>query len=169
MKTLNDLADMLEKKAHQIDEKVIKAQEKTAKQIYNTVIENAPRGTGNYIESIKIDPTIIENGIIKTFIGSGLMVGPTKWGSVDGSENNPAGTRYNLGYLLEHGTLEHAIPNAFNKGFYYGYVDEGGVFHKGTLDKNWHPGGTARPHYYFALIENKKNYKDNIKMAWRGK
>ena len=169
MKTLDDLVKFLDKKAKDIDKKVAEAQEKTAQQIWEDVIENAPVGNGDYISSIQIDETQINDGVISTFIGSDLQVGPTIWGSVQGSKNNPQGSTYNLGYLLEHGTFEHAIPNAFGYGFYYGFTDKSGKFHKGTLDDNWHPGSTARPHYSLAIEKNKKLFKDNIKLAWREK
>lgn len=160
MKSFNDLADKFEKMAQNIDKKMIEANEKTAQQVWEDVIENAPMGTGAYIESIQIYPTEIKDNKITTFIGSNLTVGPTKW---------TGGAEYNLGYLLENGTFEHAIPNAFGKGFYYGYIDANGRFHKGTLDKDWHPGSVAIPHYSIALIKNKKLFKDNIKLAWRDK
>ena len=89
-----------------------------------------------------------------------MQVGPTKW---------TGGKVYNLGYLLENGTFEHAIPNAFGRGFTYGYTDTMGRYHKGTLDKDWHPGTIAQPHYALALEKNRKLYKDNIKVAWRSK
>lgn len=160
MKSLDDLVKKLEKMANDVDKRVMEAQEKTAQQIWEDVIENAPEATGNYISSIEIEGPIKEGNSIKSFVGSGLQVGPTKW---------TGGNYYNLGYLLEHGTFEHAIPNAFNKGFYYGYTDEKGIFHKGTLDKDWHPGTIAQPHYAIALQKNKKLFKDNIKLAWREK
>ena len=170
MKSLNDLADLLEKKAREIDKKVIEAHEKTSMQVYTDIITNAPQGeTGNYVNSIEIDETKVEDGKISTFIGSSLLVGPTIWGNFEGIGNNPAGSYYNLGYLLENGTFNHAIPNAFDYGFYYGHTDEKGVFHKGTLDRDWHPGSIAIPHYSIALEKNKKLFKDNIKLAWRGK
>lgn len=158
MKTLNNLADFLEKKADNIDKVFVKINDIVAKKVYNDIIQNAPMGKRVYRASIKIYPTTIENSRITTFIGSDLLVGPTKW---------TGGNVYNLGYLLEHGTFEHAIPNAWGKGFYYGYTDEKGVFHKGTLDKDWHPGSIAQPHYQIALEKNKKFYKDNIKISWR--
>ena len=161
MKTLKDLSNMLDRLANNIDNNVIEAERTTSQQVYQDVIENAPTGsTGNYINSIVIEEPTYNDSEISTFIGSSLNVGPTKW---------TGGIWYNLGYLLEHGTFEHAIPNAFDKGFYYGYVDENGRFHKGTLDKDWHPGTLSQPHYAIALEKNKKLYKDNIHYAWRDK
>ena len=161
MKTFNDLADFIEKKANSIDKLVIKANDIVAKKVYNDILQNAPTGaTNSYRESIRIYPTEVKNNVISTFIGSDLCVGPTKW---TGSK------MYNLGYLLEHGTTEHAIPNAFDYGFYYGFTDMHGRYHKGTLDKDWHPGTIAQPHYAIALEKNKKFYKDNIRLAWREK
>lgn len=170
MKTLNDLSNMFDKWVNNADKNVIEAEEITAEQVYEDVIDNAPKGTtSNYVNSIQKEETIISNGLISTFIGSDLTVGPTIWGEVDNSKNAPAGTFYNLGYLLENGTFEHAIPNAFGKGLYHGFTDDMGRFHKGTLDVNWHPGSIAQPHYSLALEKNKKFFKDNIKMVWRDK
>lgn len=159
MKTIDDLADFIERKADIVDKVVEKANNIVAKKIYSDILQNAPIGaTNEYRESIRIYPTEIKDDRISTFIGSDLNVGPTKW---------TGGRYYNLGYLLEHGTAEHAIPNAFGLGFYYGFTDKHGRFHKGTLDKDWHPGSIAQPHYRIALEKNKKLYKDNIKLAWR--
>jgi len=176
MKTINELARSLEEKANKfVDEKVEKALQKTAQNIYDDVVSFAP-GNGRYKESIKIYPIEKDNKKMSVFIGSDLMVGPTKWGPTTDpwlgggySNNAPAGTRYNLGYLLEHGTYEHAIPNAFGLGFYWSFTSKNGTFHKGTLDENWHPGTLAQPHYSIALEKNKKLFKDNIKLAWREK
>ena len=168
MKTLNDLANMLDKWANKIDEKAEKGLEKTAQQVYQDIVELAP-GNGPYKQSIQIYPIEKQNDKMSVFIGSNMLVGPTKWGEIDGSGNAPSGTMYNLGYLLEHGTFEHAIPNAFGYGFYHSFTDANGKFHKGTLDKNWHPGTLAQLHYSLALEKNKKLFKDNIikEITWR--
>lgn len=158
MKTLDDLADFIERKANNIDRFVAKVEQKVAEKIKDDIIVNAPYKTGAYVNSIQIYPTEIENNRITTFIGSDLTVGPTKW---------TGAKLYNLGFLLEHGTFQHAIPNAWGKGFYYGYTDESGRFHKGTLDENWHPGTIAQPHYRLALEKNKKLFIGNMKLIWR--
>lgn len=158
MKTLKDLARDLYNWQENINSHVMEKQKETAEVIKNDIIDYAPFKSGNYINSIDVWETTELGNIITTFIGSNMIVGPTKW---------TGGKYYNLGYLLENGTFEHAIPNAFGKGFYYGFTDSFGKWHKGTLDKNWHPGFVAIPHYTLALVKNKKLYKDNIKMAWR--
>jgi len=159
MKTLNDLANFIDKKVNNIDKVVAKVQEKIAQNTCDDIKELAP-GNGTYRDSIKVYPSEIKDGVITTFVGSDMTVGPTKW---------TGGVSYNLGYLLEHGTTQHAIPNAFDYGFYYGFTDASGRFHKGTLDPDWHPGTIAQPHYAIALEKNKKLYKDNIHYAWRDK
>ena len=90
--------------------------------------------------------------IIKTFIGSGATV------------TSKAGKSYNLGYLLEHGTLNHAIPNAFNWGVIYGFDSER---YFRTCRDDWHPGSIAIPHYKLALEKNKELYKGKIKLAFK--
>lgn len=153
MKSLNDLVKRLEQWEKDIDNQVMEAQRQTAEQVWEDVVSYAPVKNGDYIASINIDETQKEGHTISTFIGSDMKVGPTKW---------TGGKTYLLGYLLENGTFEHAIPNAFGRGFTYGYTDAMGRYHKGTLDKDWHPGTLAQPHYELALIKNKKLYKDNI-------
>lgn len=153
MKTFDDLSKVFEKMARNIDKKVMEAQEKTALQIYEDVITNAPVGdTGNYIESIRIEGPKEENGVISTFIGSALMVGPTK----------SKGKSYNLGYLLEHGTNPHDIYPVDSE-FLVFDIDGKTIFTKHV----WHPGTAEQPHYSLAIQKNKKFYKDNIKLSWR--
>lgn len=158
MKNIIDLSSDIEHKADIIDKIVAKAQRIVANKLCNDIKSLAPTKTGEYRDSIKVSPTTIENNVIKTFVGTDFTVGPTKW---------TGGVLYNLGYLLEHGTYEHAIPNAFGYGFYYGFTDMHGRFHKGTLDPDWHPGTIAQPHFSIALEKNKKFYKDKIKEVWR--
>lgn len=160
MKDFNDLSKRFKQMADNIDKNIEKAQQETAQHIWEDIVDIAPLKTGEYISSIQVYPTENDGKTISTFIGSDLTVGPTKWTN---------GKYYNLGYLLEHGTAEHAIPNAFDLGFYYGFTDAKGKYHKGTLDKDWHPGTIAQPHYAIALEKNRKLYKDNIKVAWRQK
>jgi len=158
MKSLDDLVKRFEQWQKDVDNKVMEAQEKTAQQVWEDIIAYAPTKTGEYISSITIEGPIKDNNVIKSFIGSDMKVGPTKW---------TGGKSYLLGYLLENGTFEHAIPNAFGRGFTYGYTDAMGRYHKGTLDKDWHPGSIAQPHYALAVEKNRKLYKDNIKVIWR--
>lgn len=160
MKSFSFLADKLDKMANKFDERLEKNLEKASQQIWEDVISNCnfKNDTGEYISSIRIYPIEKTNDGMKVFIGSDMTVGPTKW---------TGGRVFNLGYLLEHGTFEHAIPNAFGWGFYYGFTDRNGRFHKGTLDKNWHPGSIAIPHYSLALEKNKKLIKGTIKETWR--
>lgn len=158
MRSFEYLANKLDKWADKFDEKTEKGLLKTAETIQQDIKMYAPMNTGAYRDSIEIFPIERTPESVKVFIGSNLTVGPTKW---------TGGRRYNLGYLLEHGTTEHAIPNAFGLGFYYGFTDKHGRFHKGTLDKDWHPGSIAIPHYSLALEKNKKLLKDNIREAWR--
>ena len=154
MKNIKDLADYLEQKQEEFVKNVMEAQRETAEQIWADVIDNAPYKNGDYVSSIQIDPTEVNTSTIKTFIGSDLIVGPAI----------STGKSYNLGYLLENGTLHHAIPNAFNWGVIYGYESEQ---YLRTTQDDWHPGSIAIPHYSLALEKNKKLYKDNIRLAWR--
>lgn len=161
MKSLNDLAKFLENKANNIDKKVMEAQRKTALQVYQDVITDAPIGeTGNYVASINIEEPVNENGVIKSFVGSGLMVGPTK----------SKGKSYNLGYLLEHGTSPHDIYPVESEFLVFPVIDKETGEEKTIFTKHvWHPGTAEQPHYAIAIQKNKKLYKDNIRLAWREK
>ena len=97
--------------------------------------------TGTFIASIQIDNTKEEGDKISTFIGSDLMV------------TSKAGDSYNLGQLLETGTMPHAIPNAFGFGEDFG------------IDPNFHPGMRAYNNYRNALNDNIITYKDEIRKA----
>lgn len=131
------------------------AQRETAKQIESDVKASAPVGTGEYQNSISAKKTETTKNGIKTRITSDLIVGPAK----------STGKSYLLGSLLENGTSNHAIPNAFDWGRIYGYDSEQ---YKRTLDPNWHPGFIAMPHWVPALDKNKKLYTDNIGKALDG-
>lgn len=142
-----------------IDEALIpqlqEAQRETAKQIESDVKASAPVGTGKYQNSISVKKTETTKNGIKTRITSDLIVGPAK----------STGKSYLLGSLLENGTSNHAIPNAFDWGRIYGYDSEQ---YRRTLDPNWHPGFIAMPHWVPALDKNKKLYADNIGKALDG-
>ena len=154
MKTLNDLARRFEEWANSIDENVEKAQQETAQRIWEDVVDNAPLKTGEYVSSIQVYPTENNGHEISTFIGSDLTVGPAK----------SNGKSYNLGYLLENGTLPHDIYPVDSN--YLVFEIEGKkIFAKHV----YHPGTTAQPHYALALEKNKELFKDNIKVAWRQK
>ena len=160
MKSLDDLAKKLERMANDVDKRVMEAQEKTAQQIWEDVIENAPEATGNYISSIEIEGPIKEGNSIKSFVGSGLQVGPTK----------SKGKSYNLGYLLEHGTNPHHIYPVESEFLVFPVLDKNTGEEKTIFTKHvWHPGTAEQPHYAIALQKNKKLFKDNIKLAWREK
>ena len=172
MKPIKTLANVFDKLADKVDEKTIKGLVKSANKVKDDVVELAPGG--EYKSSIKVSPVEKDGDFFSVKVYTDMIVGRTKWGPTKpnkfenggihagASHNAPAGTFYNLGYLLEHGTFEHAIPNAWGKGNYYGYTDENEVWHKGTLDPNWHPGTKAQPHFSLAFEKNKKLIKKYI-------
>ena len=155
MKSFSVLADRLDKVARKFDERLEKKLEKTSQQIWEDVIANAPIATGNYISSIRIFPIEKTNDGLKVFIGSDLLVGPTKK-----AKNH--GNYYNLGYLLEHGTKPHNIFPV-DSDYLVFTIDGKKIFTKHV----WHPGSVAIPHYSLALEKNKKLIKDSIKETWR--
>lgn len=132
-----------------ITDRLVEIQKEAAINIMNDAKMMAP-GTGEYSESIKVSETKVTENSIETEIYTDAVV------------STKDGTKYNLGYLLENGTLQHAIPNAFGLGYTYGYTDKYGKWHKGTMDEDWHPGFDPIPHFIPALEKNKFNYKKNV-------
>ena len=151
MKYIKDLSKDLDLISKNIIKNIVEAQKQTASDICEDTKTFAP-GKGPYKESIKVSETELKGNKITTYIYTDYVV-------------NAKYTRksYNLGYLLENGTLEHFIPNAFGKGYTYGYIDRYGYRHKGTMDKDWHPGFRPFPHFIPALLLNKEKY--NIALA----
>ena len=154
MKSLEALAEKFENISKNIDNNIMKAQEKTAQQIWADVINLAPLKTGEYISSIEIEGPEKVDDKIKTFVGSGLTVGPTL------SE----GKRYNLGFLLEHGTRPHDIYPV-NSNYLVFDINGKTIFTKHVF----HPGTISQPHYAIAIQKNKKLFRNNIKLSWREK
>ena len=99
------------------------------------VVSKAPVDTYNYVSQMAIEKAKREKNIVSGRVFNNVVV------------TTKGGKTYALGELLENGTRPHAIPNAFGKGYYYGYTDENGRFHKGTLDDDWHPGFKPIPHW----------------------
>lgn len=147
MKDITTISLDFDKFTKELIPNLSKAQQESARLIWEDVIATAPMDEGYFIDSIKVSDTEINNDEIKTSIGSDLMV------------NAKNGKSYNLGMLLETGTNPHAIPNAFGWGDKYGYNSEK---YKETLDPNWHPGTRALNFYQNALNNNKTEYQNNL-------
>lgn len=130
-----------------IVKKLITAQREVAEEICQDAQNYAP-GNGEYSNSIKVRETKVEGDEIITSITTDVTVTAKSNGNV-----------YNLGFLLEHGTSHHAIPNAFDWGRIFGYDSD---MYKRTLDPHWHPGFDAMPHFSLALIDNKDEYSIRI-------
>ena len=141
MKSIARISGDLDKFTQKLETNLKQAQRNTAERIWVNLVENSNMKTGTYIASIQIDDTKQEGNLITTFIGSDLMV------------TSKAGDSYNLGQLLETGTLPHAIPNAFGFGEDFGN------------DPNFHPGMRAYNNYRNALNDNIATYKEEINKA----
>ena len=141
MKSIATISGDLSRFTQKLETNLKQAQRNTAERIWEHLVENSNMKTGNYIASIQIDDTKQEGDKISTFIGSDLMV------------TSKAGDSYNLGQLLETGTMPHAIPNAFGFGEDFG------------IDPNFHPGMKAYNNYRNALNDNIETYKENISKA----
>ena len=115
MKAIANLGVDLERFSKKLENNLKQAQRNTAERIWENLVENSNMRTGAYIASIQIDDTKQEGNMISTFIGSSMQV------------TSKAGDSYNLGQLLETGTMPHAIPNAFGWGEDFG------------IDPNFHP------------------------------
>lgn len=137
-----------------ISKKVIddlaEAQRDTAEDICQDAKSLAP-GSGKYKDSIRVTDTVISGKKITTKIITDVTVTAKSNGNV-----------YNLGALLENGTMPHAIPNAFGWGDLFGYDSD---MYKRTLDPNWHPGFVSMPHFIPALNKNKSKYIINLTKA----
>ena len=141
MKMIATLSTDLQKFSEKLERNLLKAQRDTAERIWEHLVENSNMDTGAYIASIQIGDTKKDGDTISTFIGSDLQV------------TSKAGNSYNLGQLLETGTMPHAIPNAFGFGENFG------------IDPNFHPGMKAYNNYKNALNANTETYKSNIAKA----
>ena len=141
LKSIERIGVDLDKFTKKLEDNLKQAQRDTSERIWEHLVENSNMKTGTYIASIRIDDTKQDGDKISTFIGSDLMV------------TSKAGRSYNLGQLLETGTMPHAIPNAFGFGEDFG------------IDPNFHPGMKAYNNYRNALNDNKEIYKENIKKA----
>ena len=143
MKSIATLSGDLSKFTKKLENNLIQAQRETAERIWEHLSNNANMKTGAFIASIQIDDTKKDGNKISTFIGSDLMV------------ISKVGNSYNLGKLLETGTMPHAIPNAFGRGEDFG------------IDPNFHPGMKAYNNYRNALNDNRITYVENIRKAIR--
>lgn len=152
MKEISSLPGDLTKLKKRIIKNLIKAQEETAQRMKEDAVQIiSTHGTGAYSKTIQVSKTKINSSKIQTKIFTNYTVQAKSNGNV-----------YNLGMLLENGTLNHAIPNAFNWGVIYGYDS---YMYKRTLSKDWHPGSVAVPHFRPALNKNKTEYKNLIRKA----
>ena len=141
MKLRANINGTLDKFTEKLEKNLKQAQRNTAERIWEYLVENSNMKTGAFIASIEIDDMKQEGDKISTFIGSSLQV------------TSKAGDSYNLGQLLETGTMPHAIPNAFGFGENFG------------IDPNFHPGMRAYNNYRNALNMNKQVYKEEIMKA----
>ena len=141
MKNVVVIGSDLEKFSNRLINNLKQAQRNTAESIHQHLVENSNFDTGAFVNSIQVENTKEEGGKISTFVGSDLLV------------TCKSGDSYNLGMLLETGTMPHAIPNAF------GFGEEFGT------DPNFHPGMKAYNNYRNALNFNINTYKENIKKA----
>lgn len=115
MKAIAQVGVDLDKFTDRLKNNLKQAQRNTAERIWEHLSVNANMKTGAFIASIQIGNTEEDGDTIKTFIGSDLTV------------TSKVGNSYNLGQLLETGTMPHAIPNAFGWGENFG------------IDPNFHP------------------------------
>lgn len=150
MKNIRSINVDLDKYTNNVINNLAKAQRNTAENIWESLSENANMDTGAFISSIKIEDTQITEERIKTFIGSDLQV-------VDSN-----GQSYNLGFLLENGTMPHTIVPV--NGEYLVFEKDGKTIFTKLVH---HPGMRAYNNYKNALNSNLSTYKANIKKAMR--
>ena len=155
MRNIANLSVDISNYGDRVIDKLIEAQSNTGYVVQQDAKFFAPINTGEYKQSIKLGKTKYDGATITTDVYT------------DATVETKAGIVYNLGYLLENGTLQHAIPNAWGKGYTFGYTDDKGVYHKGTMDPDWHPGTPEQPHMIPALQRNVRLYKANIRKAMK--
>ena len=167
MKKLAELSKNLVLFSDKTIERLVKAQRDTANKICNDVKSLAP-GTGNYISSIKVSNTTVENGVIKTAVYTDMV-----------SDSDPTIV---IGRMIEHGTGIYALEphightKAFiESGYRYWFVPATSV--KRAIGQLITINGTefyiakpqrARPHFLPSLLSNKPYYKAQIRKALIG-
>lgn len=155
MKSIDKLSEELNVWTKKLEQKLIKAQQDTAKQVFNDVLNNTPIRTGVYATSIKIGETEVNDGTITTSVFSDLLVGGP----------NPKWAKVPLGALIEWGTgIEGSNTNTYPHGYGYRltpwcYYDE--YYHMYVTTT----GMIARPHFQPALLKNKEVYIENLRKA----
>lgn len=145
MKDTRRLSIDLENASKKIINNLIQAQQDTAKDIWNEVVSTAPMKTGDFIASIEVSPTEYTGSEIKTTIGSSMTV------------TSLSGKEYNLGQLLETGTMPHKIVAVNSR-----VLTDGENFFGKEVN---HPGTKATNFYMNALNKNKTNYRKRISKA----
>ena len=149
MKDISKLSQDISKWTGKIDLKVIQAVEDTAKDVYIDIMQLAPENTGKYKESIYIDSTKLEKNKVSVSIKTDMVV-----------STKSTGKQYNLGRLLEEGTVPHLIRPVEASTLHF-YIDGEEVFTKLVH----HPGTIEQPHFIPALMKNKRNFKRKLKLA----
>lgn len=164
MKKLAQLSNDLLLFSNRKIDKLIKAQRDTANKICNDVKSLAP-GQGEYISSIKVGITTIQNGVIKTAVYTDMT-----------SNDDPTIV---IGRMIEQGTGIYALEphightkTFIDSGYRYWYVPATSV--KRAIGQKIVINGKEfyiakpqrpRPHFLPALISNKSYYKAQIRKA----
>ena len=146
MKSILELSETIDNMGKNVIKNVMSAQRSVARKITDEIKQNVNEtvhltATGEFANSIKQSETYAEDGAIKTKIYTDLIV------------TSKRGKSYNLGALLEYGTLPHII---FSKeGKMLRFEIDGKVYYRPLVR---HPG--TRPYNYFrnALNNNKTYY-----------
>lgn len=147
MKDISQLSSDFASISVDIENKLKKAQRDTAKQIQADVKGLAPVDTGAYRDSIKVSNTKVDGTVLTTNIYTNVNV-----------KSLSTGNKYNLGFLLETGTLPHKIKPVKAKVLHFEINGED-IF---ATEVN-HPGFASIPHFKPALNKNKITYINNIK------
>ena len=163
MKDIKQLPGDIDKLYDKLIENVMRAQQESAKKMWDRVVEIAPCNTGGYIASIQVGETKHEAGEITTKIFTDMK-------SEDG---------YFIGRMIENGTGIYALEPHI--GHTKTFIDSGYQYWYVPADKVDRPIGRlitingsefyvahaqpARPHFKPALDENREAYKQAISKA----
>ena len=147
-KNISSISVGIAKYTEKVIDNIIKAHSNTGYVIKRDAQYLAPRDTGKYAKSIKLSETTYDGKTIRTSIYT------------DATVSAYSGKTYNLGRLLEEGTLPHEIRAVKAEALHFTKMGED-VFAVKVL----HPGMIAQPHLIPALQKNIALYKSNIRKA----
>lgn len=165
MKNIQQLPNDIDKLYDKLVANLMKAQQESAKKVWNRVVEIAPANAGEYLSSIQVSETKYEAGKISTKVFTDMK-----------TEDN-----LYVGRMIENGTGIYALEphightkTFIQSGYQYWYIPADKVSRpigetiiiNGKKFYVGHP-QVAKPHFKPALDETREEYKQAISKAVR--